>query len=143
MTTAVSSGQSNHVAFNRLLWVGPLTILAAMIANTIVWQIAVAILQPDPAFTPLTSPASIVFTFFGVLGAVVAFAVIGRISKNPITLFRRVALIALVLSFIPDLMMLWSGSFPGTTLANMLALMLMHVVAYAISVYMLTRWASA
>jgi hypothetical protein len=143
MTTAISSGQSNHVAFNRLLWVGPLTILAAMIANTIVWQIAVAILQPDPQFMPLMFPVPFVFTFFGVLAAVIAFAVIGRISKNPIALFRRVALIALVVSFVPDLMMLLTGSFPGTTLANVLALMLMHVVAYALSVYMLTRWASA
>jgi hypothetical protein len=140
MTTAISSGQSNHVAFNRLWWVGPLTIIAAIVANTIIWQIAVAVLQPDPQFLPLTFPVPIVFTFLGVLGAVIVFAIIGRISKNPIPLFKRVAFIALVVSLIPDIVMLLTGFNPGTTLANVLALMLMHVVAYTISVYMLTRW---
>lgn len=143
MTTAVSSGQGSHVAFNRLLWVGPLTILAAMVATTIIWQVSVAVLQPDPQFTPLAFPMPLFFTFFGVLAAVIAFAVIGRISKNPIALFQRVAFIGLLVSFIPDLMMLLTAAIPGTTLANVLALMLKHVVAYAISVYMLTRWASA
>jgi hypothetical protein len=36
---------------------------------------------------------------------------------------------------VPDLLMLATGFNPGTTLANVLVLMLMHVVAWAISVY--------
>lgn len=142
MLSSTSNNLSNaRAGFNRLLWVGPLTILGAILANTTIWQVAVAVLQPDPQFLPFTSPVPIVSTFFGVLGAVIVFAIIRRISKNPIALFKRVALIALALSLIPDIVMLLTGFNPGTTLANVLVLMLMHVVAYAISVTMLTRWA--
>jgi hypothetical protein len=44
-----------------------------------------------------------------------------------------------VVTFVPDILMLVTGFNPGTTLANVVALMLMHVVAWAISVELLTR----
>ena len=132
-----------RIAFNRLLWVGPLTILAAIVANVVVQQIAVAVLQPDPLFIPLTLIAPIVFTFVGVLGAVIVYALIGRFSQQPVRLFRRVALVALVVSFIPDILMLVTGFNPGTTAANVAVLILMHIVAWAITVGMLTRLARA
>ena len=73
----VSRTSSAHpierIAVNRLLWVGPLTILAAVVANVIIQQIAVAVLNPDPAFLPLTLMPPIIFTVFGVLGAVVVY----------------------------------------------------------------------
>jgi hypothetical protein len=142
MASLISSAQpTTRVAFSRLLWVGPLTILAAIVANVIIQQIAVAVLQPDPAFMPLTFAIPIVFTLLGVLGAVIVYAVVGRLSRNPIQLFQRVALVTLVVSFIPDILMLITGFNPGTTAANVAVLMLMHVVAWAIAVGMLTRLA--
>ena len=45
--------------------------------------------------------------------------------------------------FIPDILMIMTGFNPGTTVANVTALMLMHVVAWAISVPMLTTLARA
>ena len=140
MTSVTSPAQpTERVAFNRLLWVGPLTILAAIVANVIIQQIAVAVLRPDPAFIPLTLVAPIVFTLIGVLGAVIVYAVIGRVSRQPIRLFRRVAVVTLVVSLIPDILMLITGFNPGTTAANVAVLILMHVVAWAIAVGMLTR----
>jgi hypothetical protein len=134
---------TQRVVLSRLAWVGPLTILAAVVANIIVQQIAVALLQPDPAFLPLSFAVPIVFTVVGVLGAVIAYALIGRFAKRPLPLFRRVALITLVVSFVPDILMLVTGFNPGTTAANVMALIVMHVVAWAIAVGMLTRLASA
>ena len=125
---------TQRVVLSRLAWVGPLTILAAVVANIIVQQIAVALLQPDPAFLPLSFAVPIVFTVVGVLGAVIAYALIGRFAKRPLPLFRRVALITLVVSFVPDILMLVTGFNPG---------IVMHVVAWAIAVGMLTRLASA
>ena len=87
---------ADRVAFNRLLWVGPLTILAATVANVVIQQIAVAVLNPDPAFLPLTLMPPIIFTVVGVLGAVIVYAMIGRFSQQPVRLFRRVALVELV-----------------------------------------------
>jgi hypothetical protein len=142
MNTAIPNHPySAQVAFNRLGWVGPLAIVVAIIANTLIQLVAVSVLQPDPSFTPLVGATPAVLTLFGVLGAVIAYAIIGRLSKNPIWLFKRVALVTLLLSFIPDIAMWFTASTPGTTTANVLALMLMHVVAWAISVYLLTNFA--
>jgi hypothetical protein len=140
MASAVSPTRlTERVALNRLVWVGPLTIVAAIVANVLIRQIATAVLQPDPMFMPLSFPVPIVFTFIGVLGAVIVYALVARFSRRPIRLFRRIALITLLVSFIPDILMLITGFNPGTTAANVVVLMLMHVVAWAISVQMLTR----
>ncbi len=142
MTTATTTSQSAaRPALSRLLWVGPLAIIAATLANVVLQQFAVAVLNPDPAFLPLTLMPPIIFTVVGVLGAVVVYAVLGRFSRQPVHLFRRVALVTLVVSFIPDILMLITGFNPGTTAANVVVLLLMHVVAWAITVSMLTRLA--
>jgi hypothetical protein len=129
---------TKRVVAGRLWWAGPLVIAAAIVANTLIRLAAVAVLQPDPAFMPLTPMNPIGLTFVGVLAAVIVFAVVARFARRPVTTFKRIALVALIVSLVPDVLMLATGFLPGTTLANVLALMLMHVVAWAISVYGLT-----
>ena len=136
MASITSSARPiERVAFNRLLWVGPLTILAAIVANVIIQQIAVTVLQPDPLFIPLTLIAPIVFTFVGVLGAVIVYALIGRFSRRPIRLFTIVAAVALVLSFASPL------SIPGAGAGYIAVLELLHITTAAIAVGLLTRLA--
>jgi hypothetical protein len=130
-------------ALSKLVWVGPLTIVAAVAANTIIGLIAVTLLNPDPGFIPLTVPVPAVFTLAGVLGAVAVYAALVRFARKPVEQFRKVAMIALVASFVPDILMLLTGFNPGTTLANVVVLIVMHVVAWAITVGMLTRLAPA
>ena len=130
-------------ALNKLVWAGPLTIVAAMAANTIIGLIAAALLNPDPGFIPLTVPVPAVFTLFGVLAAVVVYAAMVHFARKPVEQFRKVAMIALVVSFVPDILMLLTGFNPGTNLANVVVLIVMHVVAWAITVGMLTRLAPA
>jgi len=138
METALETEQpGEHVVLKRLWWAGPLTILAAILANMVIRLIAIAVLQPDPRFVPLQMGTPIVFTFFGVLGAVITFAFIGHFSSRPIWLFRRIAVVVLFLTYIPDTLMLMTGFNPGTTTANVLTLMLMHTVSWAICVLML------
>jgi hypothetical protein len=142
MASITSSPQATaRPALSRLLWVGPLAIIAATLANVVLQQIAVALLNPDPGFLPLTLLPPILFTVVGMLGAVIVYAMIERFSRQPVQLFRRIALITLVVSFIPDILMLITGFNPGTTVANVAVLFLMHVVAWAIAVGMLTRLA--
>lgn len=136
-----TASTTTRPALSRLLWVGPLAIVAATVANVILQQLAVALLRPDPAFMPLNLMPPIIFTVVGVLGAVLVYALVGRFARNPVVLFRRIALVTLVVSFIPDILMLVTGFNPGTTLANVVVLMVMHVVAWAIAVGMLTRLA--
>jgi hypothetical protein len=141
--TTTATGQTGRVDFRKLLWVGPLTIIAAIVANLIIQQIAAAALRPDPSFMPLSPPPPIMFTLIGVLGAVIVYAVVGRFAHRPIALFRRIALVALLVSLIPDVLLLLPGGMPGANLPNVIVLMLMHVVAWAISVNLLTRLAGS
>jgi hypothetical protein len=138
-TVTSSTSSAQRISFARLLWVGPLAIIAATIANVLLQQIAVAVLRPDPAFLPLSLMAPIIFTVVGVLGAVIVFAVAARFAHKPIQLFRRIALVTLFVSLIPDILMYITGFNPGTAIANVVVLMLMHVVAWSISVWMLTN----
>ena len=114
MVTTVHTQPGEQIALHQLCWVAPLTILAASAANMIIRLIAVAV-----------------------------FALLRRFSERPLTLFSQVALVVLILSFLPDVAMLLTGFNPGTTLANALVLMLLRVVAWAISVGLLTRLAGA
>jgi hypothetical protein len=136
-----------QIDLRRLLWVGPLAVLASVISVLIVRMIAVALLNPGPAFTPLGWGPPIFFTTLLVTGAVVVFALIGRLARSPIRTFQIIAVVVLVLSFIPDLLLLVAPMPPpdgpppigDVTLPNVLALMVMHVVAWATSVGIITR----
>ncbi len=132
--------QPQHVAFGRLAWVGPLTILTALIGTAIVRTLAATLLNVGD-FPPLSWGPPIAFTLIGVLGAVIVFALIGRFASRPITLFKRVALGVLVVSFLPDILLLVSQAMPGTTVAAVAALAVMHVLAWTIAVRMLTTMA--
>jgi cytosine/uracil/thiamine/allantoin permease len=134
--------QAERVLYEKLLVAGLVALLGSVLANLLLRVIAVALLRPDPAFMQLQWGPPIFFSVIGVLGAIGAYALIGRRSQRPISLFRRVALIVLLLSFIPDVLLLFAGAaVPGVTLPNVIALMLMHVVAWYITVQALTRLA--
>jgi hypothetical protein len=139
VSAASASAQEKRVSLRRLLWVGPLTIVAAVVANVIIRLLALALLPISPAFPPLQPAQPIFFTVIGVLGAAIVFAIVGRFARRPIRLFRIIALIALLISFLPDIGLLASNMMPGTSALSVGVLMLMHIVAFAISVGMLTR----
>ncbi len=140
MTTTVVPTPSERVSLKRLLWAGPLAIVLALIANGLVRAIALAVLDIPADFVPLQTPAFIGLTVVLLLGAIVTFAVIGRLSRRPVRTFQIVAAIVLVLSFLPDIGLLVSGA-PGATLPGVLTLMLMHVIAAGVVVWVLGRFA--
>jgi hypothetical protein len=142
MVSAASAAPAEErVSYRRLLWVGPLAIVASVIANQIVHLLALSLFNISPDFPPLQFGPPIMFTIMGVLGAVIVYAIVGRLSRRPIRLFRVIALIALVLSFIPDIGLLTSNMLPGTSLIAVGTLAVMHIVAWAITVWMLTTLA--
>jgi hypothetical protein len=138
---ALSADHGERVAFRRLVWVGPLAVILATAANTLIGTMAVSVLRPDPGFVPLAPFAPALFTFGGGLGAVLVSALVGRVARCPIWLYERLALVALVLSCIPAILIWVGDSLPGTTAGTISAVMVMHVVAWAIVVTMLTRLA--
>jgi hypothetical protein len=138
MSTSTLSDRSERVASGRLLKVGALAIGASVVANLIIRIIFVNLLGIGSEFPPLGWGPPIIFTIIGVLGAVIVFAIIARVAKRPIRLFRIIGVVVLVLSLLPDLGLLSANTMPGTSLGSVLALMLMHVAAGAITIWLLT-----
>jgi hypothetical protein len=102
--------------------------------------LALAVLNIPADFVQLQTPAFLPLTVVGVLGAVIAFAIVGRLARRPVRTFQIVAVVALVLSFLPDIGLFATGA-PGATLPAVLVLMLMHIVAAVVAVGVLTRLA--
>jgi hypothetical protein len=120
----------------RLIWVGPLTIIAAIAAVLVVRGVALRVLNPPPSFAPLGVFPPIIDTAVLVAAAVLVFVVVAGTASNPRRLYRRIALVALVVSFIPDLLL--PGRWPGATWMLAGSLMTMHVAAWWVAVTMLT-----
>ena len=132
------------VQYNRLWWVGLLAIALALVANLLVRAIALQFITVAPEFAPISEPsATIFFTAVGVLLATVAFAIVGRFARQPARTYTIVAIIALIISLIPNVMMTLNPSaapFPGGTLGANITLMIEHVVAAVVAVWVLNRW---
>jgi hypothetical protein len=102
--------------------------------------ITVTLFSIDPAFGPLQLMTPIIFTAIGVLGGVIVFAILSRTVRQPVHVFRIVALVVLLVSLTPDVLLFLADSrmIPGLTVPGVIALMVMHVVAWAITIRLLS-----
>ena len=131
---------TSSIQLKKLWWVGPLNVLAAVIGVSIVRAIAVAILPPPyaPGLAMIMIP--IVLTVILCTCAVVVFALVGRFVKNPVRTYVIISVVFLLISFIPDLMVPSMGAaMPGANWGYAISLMIMHIVAGFITVYMLIK----
>lgn len=117
------------------LWGVAATILAA-VCNAALVPVARA-LDVAPGFEPIAYPPVVFLTVLGGLAGTVVFAVVVRLSGDPARTFTRLAAGVLVLSFVPDLLLLQVQ--PAATVPGVLVLMAMHVVAAVVIVGLLTR----
>lgn len=141
MTT--STVQPSVVEGRRLLWVGPLTVVTAVVVNLIVRAIMLSLLPIAPEFPPFGIGAIAAFTAIGTALAVIAFAVVNAVSGRPIRTYWIVAAVAFFVSIIPNLVSAANPNalpmpFPGATTTAFLALIVLHVAAAVVSVGMLT-----
>ena len=136
MTTA------SPIQLKKLWWVGPITVLASVIGVLIVRAIAMALLNPPyaPGLEMIMIP--IVLTVVLCTAAVVVFALVGRFAKNPIRTYIIISSVFLVISFLPDIAVV-SAPMPGAGWPYSITLMIMHVVAGAITVFMLIKLTAA
>lgn len=103
-----------------------------------------AALPIHPAFVPLTPTRLAIVTTLGMLGAALVLTAISRHATRPARTFRIVARIVLVLSFVPDLVLLSNsvGMFPGANALWVWTLSLTRVVAAVFAVFLLPRLAN-
>ena len=133
---------TSSIQLKKLWWVGPLTVLAAIVGVLIVRVIAIAILPPPyaPGLAMIALP--IVLTLILCTSAVLVFALVGRFTKNPARIYIIISSIFLVISFLPDIAVA-SAPFPGAGWPYSISLMIMHVVAGFITVYLLIKLTAA
>jgi hypothetical protein len=127
--------EASFIVLSRLYWVGPLTVLASVAAVLTVRVAAVALLHPDPTFAPLFWAPPIIDTIFLCGAAVFVFMFVASWTTRPIRTYKTIAAVALILSFVPDFAIVRAG----VPWSLALVLMVMHVVAWAVTVTMLTR----
>ncbi len=126
------SRKEERIDWSRLWWVGLGVLVASVMVNLLV-RSAVLALFPTQI---LTSDHIILLTVIGVLGAILVFALVARRAARPITLYRRIAGVALLLSFTPDLLLFTAGF----SVIVVEAYMFMHIVTAAICVIGLTKF---
>jgi hypothetical protein len=120
-----------------LWWAGPLTVVVAVLLVIATREAAFALLDLPAGFPPLTWQGLIFFTVVGVGLGVLVFAVVAMFSSTPIRTYRKIALVALALSMLPDAWL--PGNVPGATWPVAIVLMVTHVAAWAPTVFLLTN----
>src|SRR5438093_12321200 len=135
-TTVVRRAGEERVALRRLAWVAPLAVVGATLANEVARRLLLAILPPiNPDFVALEAQSVAMMTVVCSLAAVAVFAAVARLSIQPIRTYQIVAAVALVMSLLPDLMLLQD---PTATGGAVVTLMLLHGVAAAAVVWPLS-----
>jgi hypothetical protein len=127
---------SPELKLDCLRWAGPLTVLASVLAVTVIRAIAVAMMRPDARFLPL-NPALPVFdtVVFG-SAAVLLFGKFCRYNAETIREYRRLAARILIVSFVPDILIGLRSWFGGGW-PEALGLTAMHVAVWAICITLL------
>jgi hypothetical protein len=116
-------------------------VAAAVVVAIVAW-VETRLLGIDPSFQPMTPPAAatvtVLYTFIGTG----VLAVVTRVAADPRSAFLRVAVVALALSFLPQVGLLVSGievPMGEFTFTNALALSSLHLVAAAVVLPILLR----
>src|SRR5260370_36521848 len=106
------SASEQGFALRKLVWVGPLTLIVAVLVNLLVRTIAVVFFGVPDGFPSLRAPFVIGSTLIYLLLAFLALVLVGRFARRPVRIYRIVALIALFVAFLFPVQAL-TGLFPA------------------------------
>ncbi len=127
---------------DSLLRRGAIALFGSVIANLVVWAILETVLDIPADFMPLDAFPIALFTALGAIAATIVYWIVRRISATPDHTFTIIAIVVLVLSIVPNVIMAVTpeGSpFPfPVTATGMLALIIFHIVAALVDIWALT-----
>ena len=139
MTTASSTAPS---AVGKVSWASTaaaagIGAVGALIINSLIAWAGRDLFDVPHEFQPLTLPVFGALTVLGAIIGAIGWRLIVTRSRRATRLLTVLVPVLLVLSLFPDVMLLVTKSFPGTTTTGVLALMLMHfgVAAAAVPAY--------
>lgn len=107
--------------------------LVAIAANSIV-AIAAHAAGASATFSPLLLPVYGAFSVLGLVAAFIGWNIVRRRAKNPRAVLRVLVPVLIVLSYIPDSVLLATGFIPGSSVTAVVALALMHLVVVGVAV---------
>jgi hypothetical protein len=146
MQSVMSSSDSSirrMTTWRRLLAAGVAAAIASALANSAVAALLRGVLDVPAGFAPLQAIAVLSLTVVGVVGAVLVFAVISRLSASPVRLFTIVASVALVISWAAPLAVYFTNAFPGTDASRIVGVMSLHAIAGVITIAVLRTYGTA
>jgi uncharacterized protein DUF6069 len=143
MTTAASTASIPTRATGAVSWrstalAGGIGAVGGLVVNSLIAWAGRGLFDVPATFQPLTLPVYGFLTVVGALVGAVGWHLIATRARHATRLLGWLVPTLLVLSLIPDLMLLADKSAqPGTTTAGVIALMLMHfgVAAAAVPAY--------
>jgi len=136
-TYAAAPSQSRSTTRGRFALIGLATVVAAVLANVLFYYVGQLFVTYNPDFVVLANlGGTITMTAASAIIAVLVYAAVLRFSKNPVRVYTIISAVVLVVSVIPDYTMI--PSEPGASTGQAVILALMHVVAAAVIVPMLT-----
>jgi hypothetical protein len=133
MTTSTSTRRS-AVSLGSALRTGAIAGVIAAVTNVAISVIARGPLGASDDFVPLTPGPIVMWTILGSIIGATGWRLIVNRSARSRTLLQTLVPTVLVLSLIPDVALLATGSTPGQTTGGVVALMVMHVVTAVIAV---------
>ncbi len=132
----------------KQVWMaGGISILGSVIANLAVYWVGRMVVNPDPGFQPLAGPGpTIFFTVAFLLVATLVYLGINAYTTQPVRIFTIVAVIVFLVGLIPDFLLFGEGTAASmgmgvATPGAVVLLILMHIAAFAITLWAFTRWA--
>lgn len=140
MSTLSNAGKMERVATQHLWWVTIAAIVIGIVGNLILYFIGRAITGglliafPNADATPMPLLLVLAATAVPGIAAVLIYALLGRTGR-PITLFRIIALVVLLVSMAPLFQLP-----AAVTVANRIVLALMHVWTALVLAGMLTTF---
>jgi hypothetical protein len=136
-TSASPTGKTRLVDWSRYARVGLATVVAAVLANAVVYFGGKTVVDYDPDFLILTNVSGIaLFTFVAAAGAVLVYGGLLRFTRNPVRVFQILAGIVFVVATVPDLT--YVPGLEGASNGQTAILVLTHIVAAAVIVKTLT-----
>ncbi len=132
--TAPGTLGSERVFVGRILRVGALAAVLSASVNAIVLAIVSSLLGAVviPPDETVTLGHVVVASVLGSIGAAVVFAIVGHFVRRPVRIFWGIAVVGLLLSFVPI-------DLAGATGSSAVTLAFMHVVAATTNVGLLTK----
>jgi len=128
VTSSSAAREARATNRGRFARVGLAAVVAATLANVLVYYVGGALVAYDARFLPLVGViGSISFTLPAAVVAVLLYAALRRFARRPARTFAIIAAAVFVVTLIPDFT--YIPTVPGATGGQTAVLVAMHVVA--------------